>query len=214
VPGTARSFRQRSSLRYRRFLALPVALALHIASSALADVIVFTDVADWQSAAPGSFGTITFTELPAGTFVTDQYVDSYGIAFTDGLDVIDFAPYAYPTDEFVLRGVGDIDLAFSTPQFWLGVDYPGDVTIELYDSGELIFSSAGMLPGGGTGFFGGIISTDPFDSVVLRDPIDGLVFIDNLHFGPPIPAPGALGVLTVAAIILPRRHRSRRVTQS
>jgi hypothetical protein len=82
------------------------------------------------------------------------------------------------------------------------------LTIELYANGEMFFEES--FPGIGVGFFAGVVSTEPFDSVVLRDWADDLAFIDNLHFGPPIPAPGALGVLAVAAIILPGRRRSRR----
>ncbi len=161
----------------------------------------FTDKDSWISAV-GDFTTIGFTGFPNGTFITDQYAD-LGILFTDGNDSINFSPTAFPNDAWGLDGNGDISVSFDTPQAWIGVDYPGFLSIELYTGGRLFFSS--NLYGGGVGNFLGLVSTEFFDAAVLVESAPGFVAeIDDLHFG--VPAPGALWLLAVAAL-LPRRRR-------
>jgi len=79
------------------------------------------------------------------------------------------------------------------------------VIFRLYNQGQLIYTS-GIFGGGGVGWFGGLISTQPFDAAVIIDPL-GYVFIDDLHFGPPIPGPGALALLGAAALFAQRRRK-------
>ncbi len=162
-------------------------------------LIEFTDKEEWI-AAVGRFTTIDFTGFPDGTFITDQYAD-LGILFTDGNDNIFLNDGAFPNDGAGLDGNGDISVAFDTPQAWIGVDFPGFLTIELYTEGRLFFTS--NLWGGGVGNFLGLISSELFDAAVLIDPLDQAA-IDDLHFG--VPAPSALWLLAVAAL-LPRRRR-------
>ena len=179
-----------------------LALALSVCSGGRAAVggfIEFTDKDEWI-AAVGRFTTMDFTGFPPGTFITDQYAD-LGILFTDGNDSIHFTP-SFPNDGVGLDGNGDISVAFDTPQSWIGVDFPGALQIELYSSGRLIYTSS-IVGAGGIGFFLGLISDDLFDAAVLIDPL-GEASIDDLHFG--VPAPGALWLLAVAAL-LPRRRR-------
>jgi len=159
----------------------------------------FTDKDEWI-ASVGRFTTIDFTGFPDGTFITDQYAD-LGILFTDGDETIHMSA-SYINDGWGLRGNGIITVAFDTPQAWIGVDFPGFLSIELYSEGHLFFTS--NLWGGGVGNFLGLISSELFDSAVLMDPLDGLAFSDDLHFG--VPAPGALWLLGVAAL-WPRRRR-------
>ena len=82
------------------------------------------------------------------------------------------------------------------------MDFPGFLTIELFSAGKLIhtaeFGSAGV------GNFGGLISSKLFDAALLIDPLGRDAEIDDLHFG--VPAPGALWLIAVAAL-LPRRRR-------
>ncbi len=100
----------------------------------------------------------------------------------------------------------DIELLFDSPQLWIAVDYPGDVRIQLFDRGALIFTSSDNFPGGGLGFFAGLASTEFFDGVIISDPTDDAVFIDDLHFG--VPAPSTLALLAFAALTAcRRRHR-------
>ncbi len=162
----------------------------------------FTDKAEWI-AAVGDFTTIGFTGFPAGTFITDQYAD-LGILFTDGNDSINFSPTAFPNDAWGLDGNGDISVSFDAPQAWIGVDFPGFLSIELYSQGRLFFTS-NLSGGAGVGNFLGLISSELFDAAVVVEGAPGFeAEIDDLHFG--VPAPGALWLLAVAAL-LPRRRR-------
>ncbi|MCH8166014.1 MAG: PEP-CTERM sorting domain-containing protein, partial [Planctomycetes bacterium] len=94
-------------------------------------------------------------------------------------------------------------LSFTTPQAWIGVDYPGLLRIELFSAGRLIFTS--NTHGKFLGNFLGLISTELFDAAVLIDPA-GDVFIDDLHFG--VPAPGAVFLFGLAALCARRRRRA------
>ncbi|MCZ6735990.1 MAG: hypothetical protein O7C65_09385 [Planctomycetota bacterium] len=163
----------------------------------------FTDKDEWIAAIGGedAFLTVDFVGFPNGTFITDQYAD-LGILFTDGNDSINFSPTAFPNDAWGLDGNGHISVSFDTPQAWIGVDFPGDLQIDLFSEGRLIHTS--VFIAGGIGNFGGLISSDLFDAAVLIDPIGVDAEIDDLHFG--VPAPGALWLLAVAAL-LPRRRR-------
>jgi hypothetical protein len=60
---------------------------------------------------------------------------------------------------------------------------------------------------GGVGNFGGLVSTEPFDRAVIWDYGDN-VAIDDLHFGPPIPAPSAAALIG-GALLGARRRRER-----
>ena len=159
----------------------------------------FTNKDEWI-AAVGPFTTIDFTGFPQGTFITDQYAD-LGILFTDGNDSIAFAG-SFINDGVGLDGNGNTSLIFDTPQAWIGVDFPGFLSIELYSEGRLFFTS--NLWGGGVGNFLGLISSELFDAALLIDPLGRDAEIDDLHFG--VPAPGALWLIAVAAL-LPRRRR-------
>ncbi len=166
---------------------------------AVCGVVEFFDKEEWETAV-GSFLTVDFTGFPDGIFITDQYAD-LGILFTDGNDSIFPNENAFPNDGVGLDGNGDISVSFDTPQAWIGVDFPGLLTIELYSEGRLFFTS--NLWGGGAGNFLGLVSSELFDAAVLIDPL-GEAEIDDLHFG--VPTPGALWLLGVAAL-LPRRRR-------
>ncbi len=93
----------------------------------------------------------------------------------------------------------------------IGAEFPGAMTIDLYDGDTLVGTSADFA-GSGTGFFGGV-SGISFNKAVLRDWVDDTVYIDNLHFGTSgatIPAPGAvlLGTLGAGLVGWLRRRRS------
>jgi hypothetical protein len=77
--------------------------------------------------------------------------------------------------------------------------------IQLYWQGELTYTSSDFLHVG-AGFFAGLISSEPFDAAILLDPM-GAVFIDDLHFGPPIPAPGVMAMMTLLACARTRKRR-------
>lgn len=160
--------------------------------------------AAWLSAA-GPHSRIDFTGFVENTNITTHYA-SLGIVFTDGVDRIHMNP-GFLNDQWGLNGAFDeIAVAFSAPVRVIAVDHPNNVAFRLYWQGQLTYTSSNFNHGG-VGHFAGLISDQPFDAAVIYDPANG-VFIDDLYFGPPIPAPGALGLLACAAVI--RRSRRRR----
>ena len=170
-----------------------------LSTPAYAGVQEFTDKDEWI-AAVGDFTTIDFTGFPEGTFITDQYAD-LGVLFTDGNDNIDFNR-GYLNDGWGLRGSDTITIAFDSPEAYLAVDFPGDIQIDLFAAGNLIYSA--VFIAGGVGNFAGLVSTELFDSALLSDYV-GSVHIDDLHFG--VPAPGALPLLALGALCTRRRGR-------
>lgn len=163
-------------------LALVGVLLAMVGSTVRGDVTSFVDKDEWI-AAVGSFTTIGFSDFPPNTFITDQYVD-LGVLFTDGADITRFCPDTCPVDEWGLDGNDFIQLEFSASMAYIAVDYAGDVQIDMYSDGVLIGSA--MFGAGGIGNFGGLISTELFDSAILFDPVLKDVFLDDLHFGPQV----------------------------
>ena len=165
---------------------LLVALALLSAPPPVhGDVIEFHDRDAWI-AAVGEFTTIGFTEFPSGTFLSNHYAE-LGVVFSDGNDITRCCGHfeTWPNDGAGLDGNGNIRLAFSEPQAWIAADFPGGLRINLFRDGLLIHSS-GIFGPGGIGNFGGLISSELFDSAVLKDvPANFQAEIDDLHFGVP-----------------------------
>jgi hypothetical protein len=173
------------------------------ANSALGTVQQFTGKASWLAAA-GAHTAITFLGYPQNTNITTQY-SNLGITFTDGIDLIDNAPTAFPNDGWGINGALDsTTLYFALPTTSLAADFPGFIQYKLFWHEQLIFTS-NIMGGGGAGHFAGVVSDQPFDRAVILDPLGGL-FFDDLYFGPPVPAPAALPLLALAAL----RGRSRR----
>jgi hypothetical protein len=185
------------------FLSVPICVL-----PANANVTVMTNPQQWQSAV-SSYNTLTFTDLPHQTVVTTQY-SQLGITFTDGNDLTHVSP-SFPSDGHGLHstqatGFANITMSFVGPTYWLAFDFIGGVQIELFQSGNLIYTSnmyiADVTP------FVGLISTDPFDLALAHDWTDPTVAVDNIHFGPPIPAPSALFAMCIG--LLTRVSRRRR----
>lgn len=130
----------------------------------------------------GSFRTVDFTGFPDNTFITSQY-ETIGVVFTDGNDnVACCSEITFPQDGAGLDGNAAVHLLFAAPQRCIAVDFPGGLQIELFSGGDLVHVSSefGLS---GTGFFAGLMSTEPFDAAVMRDWVAGDVFLDDLHFG-------------------------------
>lgn len=186
-------------------MALAVVHAI-LERSAYADVIQFDDRTAWETAA-GQYTTISFVGFPANTIITTQYAQQ-GVTFTDGIDLVLTGSNIFPNDGFGLNGAfATIAVSFSQPMSSIAVDFPGFVRFRLYDGEELLFENVTSFGIGGVGNFGGLVSGRPFDSAVIFDATDGFVFIDDLHFGPPIPAP-AVGALFAAPWLVSRRRRA------
>ena len=192
----------------RPVLLSALGLVLETTSSAAAGFTEFTDFSTWQ-AATESLTTITFTEI-APAIITTQYAD-LGVTFTDGND---FSLCCFP-ESFVLDGAGlnggsnaRITLAFDAPRTSIAAHYAGSIHYFLIANGQIIYESGVFFGSPPLGLFGGLTSTIPFDTVIIRD-FDPTVVIDNLYFGPPIPGPGALSMLAAGFFIGARRRRRR-----
>lgn len=176
--------------------------ALPLNASAHAAVTQYTNKVAWQNAA-GNWTTLPFTDLPDGTLITNQYA-AQGVVFTDGSDFI-YHSTSFLNDGAGVNGAFDtIWLSFNQPMFTIGADYPGSLKISLYSDGQLIYASSDFDVI--VSHFAGLISTEPFDTALIIDPAGG-VFIDDLHFGPPIPVPGVLALLTTTAMVARVRRR-------
>jgi MYXO-CTERM domain-containing protein len=173
-------------------------------SSAAAEVIEFEDRDEWE-AVVGAFTTIDFTGFPEWTIITDQYAD-LGILFTDGNDRIRHFPDFVDGAGLGGGSFDDIEVSFDIPQYWIAIDFVGLAQFELFRDGELIYTSYVFDDNPST--FAGLFSTEPFDAAIIEDPSDATVAVDNLHFGPPIPAPGALSLLALGFIESTRRRRT------
>ena len=188
-------------------IAAATAACVLLSTTAQAALQEFEDKAEWVDAVGGDFTTIDFTGFPAGTIITDQY-QHLGVDFvSDSQDRISGPINGYPNDLWGLRGFTDVTLAFSSPIQWFAMDFPGDMRVELTLRGEHVANS-GWFGMSGAGHFGGVISDQPFDGVRLLDPVANTVDLDDIHFGPPIPAPGALAALALAGLA-PRGRRRR-----
>jgi len=191
--------------RMSRLVLLACSGACCVGPTLRADVIEYTDKAEWQAGA-GEFTTIGFTEYPDGTWVFEQYAD-LGVHFVDGFDIIRCCSFeTFPVDGAGLDGNAEIHLIFDAPMYTIAADFPGGLMFELFSGGEPTYTS-GPMGFGGVGLFGGIVSSEPFDEAILRDWGGGQVAIDDLHFGPPIPGPSALGLIGVAFVGIVRRRR-------
>jgi hypothetical protein len=163
--------------------------------NARADFTYFFQLPAWQQAA-GPTTTIDFVQ-PVPTLITDDYA-SLGVLFTEAND------YAAPMlntpsgDGWGLYSGPDssITIQFTQPVYALAFHVPGSFDYKVYSGDTLLLVDAAVNP------FRGITSTVAFDRIVCY----GGSAIDNLYFGPPIPAPGTLAL---AAVLLlgPRRLR-------
>jgi len=170
---------------------------------ALGAVVEYTSRAQWQAAA-ASYSTITFTEIPVNTLITNQYAH-LGALFTDGSD------FTHATNSFLNDGIGlnaaldETTIVFTKPMTSIGCDYPGGMRFTLFSEGEIIYVSTSWF-GEPIGSFAGLVTDQPFDQVLLQDPSSG-TFLDDLYFGPPIPGPGAFALMAMPLVASRRRNR-------
>jgi hypothetical protein len=190
-------------------LVVPIALAcLLLSPLARAEVIVFPEDKEGWEAAVGEFTTIDFTGFPEFTWITDQYAH-LGAHFVDGADLIQESDLLYLEDGWGIDGNTEVRIEFDEPISYIGFDFPGIMYVFLYSNDEVIYTTP--FGGGGPGHFGGLISDEPFDAVRFWDGPGGNVNIDDIHFGPPIPAPGALMLLSLGTLLAARRRRRHAV---
>ena len=186
-------------------MSLAIVLGAVCTSIVVADIVEYRDKEEWEAAA-GSWSTADFTGFPMGTPIDEQYA-YLGVHFVDGYDfVLCCDCQLFPQDGAGLDGNELIDLIIDVPMYSMAADFPGFLGFDLYFGGEFFYKSS-EFGIGGYGNFGGLVSTQPFDRVVIWEyGTHPNVVVDDLHFGPPIPAPSALCTLS-AALLAARRHR-------
>lgn len=189
-------------MKYMTIFATIVPLMV-LAPSVQASVTEYTNAAAWQGAVD-TYTTVDFTGYPMNTLITDQYA-SLGVTFTDGVDIIYPNEGLFLNDGVGINGVDSTTVVFDTDMFWIGVDVPGALQITLFNNNQLLYSS-NLFGVGGTGFFAGLISSEPFDKAFIIDPLGGTVF-DDLHFGAPVPGPAVLALFGVSVLVAHPRRR-------
>lgn len=156
----------------------------------------------WFADAPGAQGvtTLSFTEFPVNTTITDQY-SQLGITF-EGFNLITGPfPGTFPNDNWGLRIFSGNDLYFDEPINAIAADYIGTLRLDIYDGDDFLhrFQQNSLHD-----FVGGI-SEIPFDHVKVYDPSDFLAVVDDLHFGPSVPTPA-----TIVVVLMPLALNARR----
>jgi len=167
-----------------------------IVSAASAEFVEFTEKDEWIDAV-GDFTTIDFTGFEDNTPIVDQYAD-LGVTFP-GFDVISGETFfLFPNDGWGLQGFDEINVELDQPINYIAMESPGKFAFELYVNDELIHTTQEFGFGStGPAIFGGLKSDRPFDRLRIIDPNDPAVSLDDLFFGPPIPAPGVLGLFAL-----------------
>jgi len=162
------------------------------------------DRAEWfDTVGADNVTTIDFTDYPNETTLSDQY-DHLGVTF-DGFNLVT-GPFPVDFhDSWGLRIFNGNDLYFSEPINWIAADILGIVGFDIYSGDTLLHSAeAGH---GGDGQFGGVVSDVAFDHIRIYNPVGFILGVDDLHFGPPIPAPASLAPLVMLICIRSRRRR-------
>jgi len=168
-----------------------------------ADIQSYSNRTDWLTALGTEPLTIHFDEFNPGTIVTSQYVD-LGVLFVDGNDRIE-SGVQFVNDGVGLSGNGQFDLSFVVPMSAMAVDFPGAIVMDVYRDGGLVGSSL-EFGGGGVGRFGGIITDQPFDRIVLRDWFDDIGYLDSMYL---VPEPAGLLLCLIAGMMGTRRRSIR-----
>lgn len=142
----------------------------------------YTDYPSFKTGFGRRLREISFQEVPLGTILTTQY-SALGVEFRDGDDVTVPSVY-FESDGVGVDGHGRVRILLSEPAYAIGSDFPGALTIDIYDTegGTLLYTSSDFA-GSGAGFFGGVVSDQGFSYVVLRDWFDDAVYLDNIYIG-------------------------------
>jgi len=148
----------------------------------------FTVNEDWFDAVggPGNVTTIDFDEFPINTTLTDHY-SNIGVMWSG----LNFVSLSNDADGQSLRMFNGNDIFFDEPIKYFGADIRGTVEYEIY-SGDTLLHESQWFGVPTDEEFGGIVSDIPFDRIHVQSPSDNTAIFWDMHFGPPIPAPGAL----------------------
>jgi len=178
-----------------------ITLALACAS-AQASLVLTTNKDEWLgTAAPVTI--LDFTDLSQGEFVTDQYAD-LGVMFFG--TAIGHTSSIYPSDGHGILGWTHqlIEMEFDAPRTEFAIELGSFTMVMTFYLGGAEVGVANVS--NATSLFWGAVLESTFDRVTLENQGLGVTGIDNIYFGAPIPAPGAL-VLVAFAGLVPRRRR-------
>ena len=183
---------------------LTVSLALALAASAHASFTVIKGIDNWN-AQVGPCTTLDFV-FPNAQYLSTQYA-SLGAIFPEGNEVAipypGFQQDGWGCEHYDNDNQGGIDITFLWPQYAVGAWIVGDLYVDLYWQGQVIYESPGLYTWPLAYSFGGVVSTQPFDRVRMYSD-DGFAFVDDVLF---IPAPGAAALLALAGLAAWRRRR-------
>jgi len=177
----------------------------------------FDEFDPWQNEA-GPFTTIQFLgagELVEGTVVTDQFIDE-GVIFAGWDEACQYCGKFFPgfsQDPWGINAGENADIRFTQPMTTFAAHFPGAMDFTVYNGDDIVFTTqfSDFMDNSN---FGGFVSDQPFDRVVLHNPnfVPNVIwtYVDNIYFGPPIPAPGVLVVFAVGLGMsgAPRRRRN------
>lgn len=181
-------------------------LTLACAPQCLGGLINYVSYSVFASDVP-NHTVIDFVSLPFGTIVTEQYT-AEKVHFTDGNENITSST-SLVVDGKGLRGytgaaTDSMTIVFDLPVIAIGAAFPGALRIEVFKGVDRVGDS-GQFGSSGAGFFGGIVSDTPFDRVVISDPTDHMVVIDNLYFTMLPETTGAMMLAVFSVGMLTRR---------
>jgi hypothetical protein len=186
------------------FVAACLAACLHC-GAALGGVVSYSsNFEGWQQVA-GPYTSLTFTEFPAFTVITDQYA-GLGVTLTNPTrNVVKFDAFAFQQDGVGIDANGMCELTFDTPMKAAAAHFFGSVHLQLF-LGEVYLGEvqpwnqplANVVAA---------VSTTPFDRIRFKSlsPL-GEFTGDNIYFSP-IPSPGGVTVFVAFAGLGRRRRR-------
>jgi len=169
---------------------------------AAADLQVFFDYDQWFEAANMTVTEIDFTGFANGTPIIDQYAD-VGLTLDPWANIYQSGTLLNDGWGVQASNVpgGRFRAVLDAPRYAFAASWSGDDEPIFRMGEEVVAVSDGYA--GDPWLFVGYISDEPFDSVEFwRTPV-----VDNIWFGAPVPAPGALTLLLT--IGLARRRRAR-----
>jgi hypothetical protein len=188
-------------------IALAALAALAVTPAARADLTFFDDDRAGWEAATSEFWTIDFVGLDHHMTIGETFAN-LGVHFVGDPDTVGYDEQLYPRDGVGIDANHSLHLVLDYAITEFAFDYTGPQYVSLFYEGERIATEwHGYVSHGGYDNFFGLVSTEPFDEIVLLEPsMWGSVNVDDLHFGLPIPAPGAISILTLAALGRSRRR--------
>lgn len=175
--------------------------------SASAAIVNYTNQAEWEALNAGHT-FIDFLGWDNGTPISDQYA-GLGVTFVGGGEYAANNWFGFPIDGAGLLSFTTVPITaqFDVPRQAIGVNFKGSTQFTLF-LGDIEVGKSQIFSIEFTGNFAGIVSSVPFDKVVIVHPGTGVSLIDNLFFGAAIPVPAPLALYALLGMSAGRRRRS------